>query len=192
MNPDPRPNYGPIVTQLLSEPKTHHLGPGSPNQSARSLLQQATVQALFADQPVVDSDMAKCCISGLWLWHDFLDESHSISQNIDSPSGSYWHGIMHRREPDYLNGKYWFRQVGSHSIFPALHQAAQKLANSCDCPRQIDFLRSQTKWDPNRFIDACQELAQFPNPAAIEVCQNVAKLEWELLFEDCFQQAIHA
>ena len=45
--------------------------------------------------------MAACCLCGLWLLHDFLDESHSLSQEITTDTGSYWHGIMHRREPDY-------------------------------------------------------------------------------------------
>ena len=54
-------------------------------------------------------DMAQACLAGLWLYHDFLDESHSISQEIATSTGSFWHGIMHRREPDPSNAKYWFR-----------------------------------------------------------------------------------
>jgi hypothetical protein len=40
---------------------------------------------------VADRDMAACCRSGLWLAFNFLDESHRISQDIDTPTGSYWH-----------------------------------------------------------------------------------------------------
>jgi hypothetical protein len=34
-------------------------------------------------------------LAGLWLWHDALEESHKISQSLDSPTGSFWHATMH-------------------------------------------------------------------------------------------------
>ena len=49
--------------------------------------------------------MASACLAGLWLYHDYLDESHAVSQSIHTPAGSYWHGLMHRREPDFANPK---------------------------------------------------------------------------------------
>ena len=51
--------------------------------------------------------------AGLLLYIDDLDGSHERSQSIESDEGSYWHGIMHRREGDFWNSKYWFRRAGS-------------------------------------------------------------------------------
>ncbi len=36
------------------------------------------------------------------------DAAHEIVQAIDSPVGSYLHGILHRAEGDYSNARYWF------------------------------------------------------------------------------------
>ena len=36
--------------------------------------------------------------AALWLYADDLDRSHRICQQIEDATGSFWHGIMHRRE----------------------------------------------------------------------------------------------
>lgn len=66
----------------------------------------------------------KCLTSGILLLWDFLHESHEISQTMEGRgtprTGDYWHGIMHRREPDAGNASYWFRRVGRHPAFASL------------------------------------------------------------------------
>jgi hypothetical protein len=61
--------------------------------------------------------------AGLWLYIDDLDRSHRISQSIDDPTGSFWHGIMHRREGDFGNSHYWLRRVGEHPAFTKIEVA---------------------------------------------------------------------
>ena len=66
----------------------------------------------------------KCITSGILLLWDFLNASHEISQTMEGEgnprTADYWHGIMHRREPDAGNAAYWFRRVGSHPAFNSL------------------------------------------------------------------------
>ena len=127
---------------------------------------------------------AKCCLAGIWLRFGYLDESHTISQDIHTIEGSYWHGIMHRHEPDYGNAKYWFRQVGQHPIYSQLGDQASTIATNINCPASVQW---PSEWDPMRFIDFCQqEEHSGPNQ---ELAVALVELEWKLLFEYCLRRA---
>lgn len=184
--------YGPVIADLLAEVRRPSLGPGSPNEAVRPKLKSATTVRVFEHARVTDRQMAEACLSALWLYHDFLDESHTISQQIPTPTGSYWHGIMHRREPDFANAAYWFRRVGDHPVFPALRLAAsESIKLSSDrCRRRNTVLAiSQEPWDPSRFIDLCAECHRQPGPVQ-DLCVNISLAEWRLLFDHSYRHAI--
>ncbi len=177
--------YGPAIGPLLKEPRLMPLGPGGPNLDAQSELKSLTRERAFGSETVRDEGMARCCLAGLWLYHDFLDESHKLSQEIQTSSGSYWHGLMHRREPDYSNAKYWFRKVGAHPIFDSLKTATKQIVSS-DLPASRQFLAQQTAWDPFGFINLCEKAAG----SDLEMlCRQIQQREWELLFDYCFRTA---
>lgn len=165
------------------------LGPGQPQRAVHAELKQLTESALFGGRPIRNRDAARCCLSALWLAYDFLDQSHSISQEIHTAEGSYWHGIMHRREPDYSNAKYWFRQVGNHSLFTPLAAAARRMAAETKGDELSAFLTEQAIWNPYNFIDLCAAIAR-GHSSAVQLAQQVAQQEWHLLFEFCWHQAL--
>jgi hypothetical protein len=70
--------------------------------SPATMLQSARVYPLL--------DVA---LSAMWLWHDFLDEAHQIAQANQSPEGSWLHAIVHRREGDFSNSKYWYARCAA-------------------------------------------------------------------------------
>ena len=78
--------------------------------------------------------------SALHLWNDSLERCHALAQDLHDPTGSYLHGVMHRREPDYDNARYWFRKVGAHPVFALLGPDG----------------------DPFRTVDLCEKAARDP------------------------------
>ena len=183
-------DYSRQVQQVLDVDRLCELGPGSANRSARDSLSALEAESIGTPpQTVVDREMAMCCVAGLWLWNDFLDESHTISQDIPSTTGSYWHGIMHRREPDFSNGKYWFRRAGDHPIFEPLCNATRQLVAQNDRAEECAFLATQTSWDPFRFVDLCEATIRGRSPDE-DLCRQVARLEWQLLFDFCYRRAV--
>ena len=121
---------------------------------------------------------------------DRADESHTISQDIDTATASYWHGIMHRREPDFSNSKYWFRRVGEHPIFSDLCAEVNAVARGADLDETTRYLESQTNWDAFAFVDSCEATSR--GHGNEQLCRRIAELEWQILFDFCYQEAIKA
>lgn len=180
-------DFGPVMAGCIDVDHRSPLGPGRPRKESKAALAALSVGSAFAHVVVADDDMARCCLSGLWLHHDFLDESHDYSQEIHSSSGSYWHAIMHRREQDYSNAKYWFRKVGDHPVYENL---ANRIATSeiadLSVAAQVGF--DTGSWDPYQFVDLCQQAAGRGESESF--CMQVAWLEWQELFRFCYDRAV--
>jgi hypothetical protein len=181
-------NYGLVFAELIPENRLRPLGPGLADGAMRATLEGCTLEAAFAPQRIHDWDMAQGCLAGLWLIHDFLDESHTNSQALDTSTGGYWHGLMHRREPDFDNAKYWFRRVGRHPVFEPLREAAAEIAGATETGPAANFLTTQTAWDPFAFVDLCRECIDSSSPLET-LCRQIQQREWEILFDYCYQQA---
>ncbi len=175
-------DYGPVFGRLLEVDRLRALDEGSPDRASRSRLESLSVGEAFAHTQLgdtdnnIDNDGARCCLSAIWLLYDFLDESHTISQGIATAEGSYWHGIMHRREGDFSNAKYWFRKVGEHPVFDLLEN--ERLQDE-----------GAGVWNPYDFVDACQAALRTDGTEAIR-CRQLQQREWELLFDHCYRQAV--
>ena len=148
--------FGPEVGELLREPRLPELGRGAPVASA---------------QPILDAlTLPPALMAGLYLHFDFWHEAHAVAQDLETPEGSYWHAILHRREPDAANAKYWFRKVGKHPVIDLLR---------VQCPA-IGYAYT----NPFDFVDFCERVRGANTPEE-EVARRVQALEFQLLFDHC-------
>ncbi len=174
--------YSPEVADILSlDGSGGRLLPlviGAPaSEEATTRLRGANVRTLFPG-----ARHAEAALAGLWVYFSCFEEAHNIAQDIASPEGSYWHGILHRQEPDPGNAGYWFRRVGRHAIFPALRDAAVEVLSGAST--RIGWSPG-TSWDPYEFIDFCEAARRRPGSQEELAARKIGLAEWQLLFHHC-------
>jgi hypothetical protein len=128
------------------------------------------------------------------LYHDHHNEAHDLVQDHVDSDGALIHAVLHRREPDYWNAKYWFRRVGDHPVY---HRVTEWLDNPGSAPFSVggewdaDVGRSiRTRltlggWvDPLALVDQCEELAsRGSDDGSADLLRWVQHAEFEALVE---------
>lgn len=170
------------IKQLLATPEPAELGPRPrPGVLGESAL-NAKLDALFAEGG--PSSIRQQLIRSLvLLWHDHLVASHNISQGIENADGSFVHAIMHRREPDAWNSKYWWRRVGKHPAFPEITRRVSELLKGSHRREELGLAKrlvADGSWDASAFVDACDAAK---DESMIRTLREIQRIETEVLLE---------
>lgn len=173
----------PRVRELISTPETPFLGPGPrlgvQSQAALSRQIDETLDAI-----TLIGTRAELVRATVLLWHDYFDAAHVIAQEIESRDGSYVHAILHRREPDYENAKYWFRRVRQHACFAKLAARAKALLGSSGDSILEPKLLPRGEWDSFAFVDACEAAARRASgDSQVRLLREIQRAEFEVLLE---------
>jgi len=181
--------YGTVFPNYIDPGRLSELGPGRKSDTLYRELSTIDLEQAFAPKIIKDIDFANACWSALWLHYDFLDESHALSQEIPSSTGSFWHGIMHRREGDYWNSKYWFKRVLDHGIYPFLNNYALKLIETYKHERAFETIVGKSFWDPFKFVDLVERFIDTDTEQEL-ICKKIQQSEWQLLFHYSYCKAL--
>ncbi|MBB6429960.1 hypothetical protein HNQ40_001766 [Algisphaera agarilytica] len=116
-------------------------------------------------------------IAGLWMYVDELDKSHEASQDLNTPTGSYWHAIMHRREGDFSNSKYWLSRAVHHPAMGLIDLTGGGAGSGT----------AVAAYDAVDFVDRVQRAHEREDGFHPELVSAQCK-EWKALFEWCIHQ----
>lgn len=153
--------------------------PGHPR--AHELLQPLSPSTVLT-RSLVSAPDAAAVLAALWLRHDCLDESHRLSQEIDTPTGGYWHAILHRREGDFWNSKHWLNKCRGHPALAGISRQAVDVINSGPADKSIIKL-TLGDFDAQSFVDIVEAVHDQPSDPRWEIVVALQQIEWQVLFE---------
>jgi hypothetical protein len=171
----------PLLWDFFSTPEPPGLGPGpragvEPLGHLNRRLDEALGSLGFAGE---QGELVRATVL---LWHDHFDAAHGIAQDVDNRDGSYLHAILHRREPDYGNARYWFHRVRQHPCFGELAARTSTLLKVAGDSELENKLIPRGQWDPLAFVAACETVAgRTASDASVGVMREIQRAEFELL-----------
>lgn len=118
-------------------------------------------------------NMVRCL---MLLWNDHFEHSHDLAQEMHHQTGSLLHGILHRREGDFWNAKYWLSRVGAHPVNSRILEKLRQMGGLGALKDQILVRGNSEEWNPCRFVDVCSGVltggGSEPEKAALKLVQE--------------------
>jgi hypothetical protein len=174
-------NYSEFIERLfLREELLSELQPSEP--ADRELLRRLRAsddQALSGGKTIGNREMFSLVRGGLFYALDALDDCHALFQEAKSDEGSYWHGMMHRREGDFDNARYWFRRAGTLPVFNAMHRTATEVSPT---------MGKQNNWDAYLLTGQCEQ-ARFGAEELEPELLKLQRVEFDVLFDYCWRKS---
>jgi len=174
--------YSDFIDRILLQPDL--LGKLCPSEALRwdlpKRVQEAEDALISGGKPIADVAMFGLVRGLLFFAVDAVDAAHRIFQDEKSDLGSYLHGMVHRREPDFDNARYWFRRAGRLPFFQKLHGEAVE---------HSAVVGRQSTWDPYLFTGECEQARH----GAIEKVPELVRLqraEFEVIFDYCWKKSV--
>lgn len=173
--------YSPLVDDLLTdEDLLLRLKPTEPGPvDALLRIRSADESELTGGAVLAHASHPHLIRAGLFYAYDAIDESHRIVQGIATDVASYWHGMLHRREGDFENARYWFRRTGRLGMFTEMHSRSAGVS---------PLMGRQMDWDPYVLVGQCEQ-ARFGADLNQKELLALQRIEFEVMFDHLWHGA---
>ena len=174
--------FSDFIDRLLARPELlSHLQPKEPLFWVLSDKFRAMDDSALTDGKPIQDPAQFTLVRGAVLYAlDELDAAHRIFQEDHSDLGSYWHGMMHRREGDFENARYWFWRAGRLPAFQEMHEASRSVSPT---------MARQEGWDPYLLTGQCEQV-RFGAHELTQECQRLLRVEFDALLEHSWKKAL--
>ncbi|WP_205880932.1 hypothetical protein [Limisphaera ngatamarikiensis] len=113
------------------------------------------------------------------LWYDQWTRAHELVQALENRDGALVHALVHRREPDFWNSKYWWRRTGQHPAFTALAQRARPWLKQHAPAEWTRRLIRNDAWDPFALVDLIETILTTSDAAAARLARQLQHIEFQ-------------
>lgn len=143
-------------------------------------IREADDAKVFGGLPLAPAAPAELVRAGLFYYHNALEDSHKQAAKATGDIASYWHGMVHRREGDFDNARYWMRRAGEQPVF----QEMQARAGDA-CPN----MSRQANWDPFLFTHLCEQYKYGETTYKKEIGQ-LQRVEFAAMFDYVWRRCV--
>ena len=137
-----------------------------------------------AKETVEKSGLKPLAQAALYLYFDCFEEAHNIANDHEgSTEGNWIHAIVHRREPDAGNSRYWYARVNVPAKISG-EIAREALAILKEQPVKeleplVQKLEKSKRWEPEAFVGLCDQFRKKdPSVPGYGVLAKIQESEW--------------
>jgi hypothetical protein len=140
------------------------------------------------ENPGLDQESNLLLKAALYLYFDGFEEAHSIAQNHEGVGGNWVHALLHRREPDASNSRYWYRRTSiPRPLSGEIGREVLGLLEQKPVP-ELEKLKKKVAasklWEPEIFVGLADPyVKEDPASPVYHLLARIQEAEWRGLLK---------